>query len=303
MSNVLTGTYPHELVGPPARPPAPVRPSVLAMARDARRQELADLEPPDRYGFVMPDWRLANSLDQLRNEANQANPGRDKSSDGTIGNSAHAGRGPGSPEWDDSDHNPWLIVAGLGVVRAEDLDVDGLPMAAACERARELAYAGQLPQLVDGGYIILNGRITAFDFSEWRQYKGTNLHVLHAHFSTSTDPRRFDLRTPWGIFGQAAPSPRPPAPSTGWTGPDLRGRGLDLRGEVRANGPRVQALQAFLVRYAPLYAKGLDVDGWWGRQTSGVIREFGHRTGVRSADGLNIGGQLARKLWLAGFRG
>lgn len=305
---MVTDTYPHQLVGGAARPPVAVRAAVLEMARDARRREMAALAPPEVYGFTMPDWRLAHSLSTLRDEANEANPLRDKSSDGTIGNSAHAGRGPGSPEWDDSDHNPWLTVAGLGVVRAEDLDVDGLDLPAAVERARQLALAGKLPQLVGGGYIILNGRITAYDFTEWRVYRGTNAHVLHAHFSVSTDPVRFDDRRRWNIFHPAAvkPTPRPtppPAPPSGWTGPDLRGSGLDLRGEVGANGPRVEALQGFLARYAPLYARGLDVDGWWGPQTSGVIREFGRRTGIVRADGLNIGPQLARKLLLAGFRG
>jgi hypothetical protein len=63
-------------------------------------------------------------------------------------------------------------------------------------------------------------------------------------------------------------------------------------------------LQAFLRRQYPLYAKGLEVDGWWGPQTSGVLREFGIRSGIprNSIDGLNIGPQLARKLYLAGVR-
>lgn len=310
MTAPLRDTYPHQLAGAAARPPVPARPQVVAMARDARRRELtaAGLELPEAYGFVMPPYRLAACLVECREEANQANPRRDTSSDGTLGNAAHAGRGPGSPEWDDSDHNPWLIVAGKGVVRALDLDQDGLDLVTAFEEMRQLASAGALPQLVGGGYLIINGRITAYDFSGWRTYKGTNPHVLHGHISASRDPARFDDRRPWGVFGRRAPAPvQPPSEvrprGPGWTGPDLRGQGLLLRGEQGANGVRVARLQLFMRLTYPLYAKGLADDGWWGPKTSSVLRQFAQRTGIRSADGLNIGPQVARKLYLAGFRG
>jgi hypothetical protein len=99
-----------------------------------------------------------------------------------------------------------------------------------------------------------------------------------------------------------APAPPPPAPA-GWTGPDLRGSAFALRGEYGNNGPRTAALQDWLRRAFPLYAKHLAVDGWWGDQTTGVVRDYAHRSGVRSADGRNVGPQLARKLYLSGFRG
>lgn len=301
------GTYPHELAGPAARPPAPVRPSVLQLARDARAQQLAaeGLEPV-AYGFVMPDWRLAGCLVTLRDEANQANPGRDKSSDGTIGDTRHAGRGPGSPEWDDSDHNPWLELAGLGIVRAADIDTTGLDLPTAFERMRVGAHQGHLPQLLGGGYLILNGRITAPDFSGWRTYRGPNPHILAGHVSASRHPARFDDRRPWGVFGPAAPAPAPrptpPPKEEGWPGPDLRGSGLQLRGEQGASGPRVQALQGFYRTRYSLYAKDLATDGRWGPKTSAVVKEFARRSGIRTTGGL-IGPQLARKLYLAGFRG
>lgn len=64
----------------------------------------------------------------------------------------------------------------------------------------------------------------------------------------------------------------------------------------------MQTVQAFLRRYAPLYAGQLVVDGYWGPQTCGVLAEFARRTGIRGADGRNIGPQIARKLWVAGCR-
>jgi hypothetical protein len=99
-----------------------------------------------------------------------------------------------------------------------------------------------------------------------------------------------------------APAPAPAAP-TSWTGPDLRGSGFDLRGLQGNNGPRVAGLQHFWRTRYGLYAKHLATDGWWGDQTTAVCRQFAHRSGIRSADGRNIGPQLARQLYLAGFRG
>jgi len=37
-------------------------------------------------------WRLARSLEPLRNEVNAAAPNRSKASDGTIGDTAHSSR-------------------------------------------------------------------------------------------------------------------------------------------------------------------------------------------------------------------
>jgi hypothetical protein len=102
----------------------------------------------------------------------------------------------------------------------------------------------------------------------------------------------------------APPRRRPPAaprPGTGWTGPDLTGRGTTLRGDAGNNGPRVAALQAFLRDRYPLYAKNLAADGWWGPATTAAIAEFGHRSNIPSADGRNIGPKLAAALYAAGF--
>jgi hypothetical protein len=103
---------------------------------------------------------------------------------------------------------------------------------------------------------------------------------------------------------QPAPAPAPkPAPPSGFTGPDLTGSAFALRGDQGNNGPRVAGLQDFLRRKYSLYAKDLTVDGWWGPATTAKVREFAVRSGVRTADGRNIGPQVARKLYLAGFRG
>jgi hypothetical protein len=194
------------------------------------------------------------------------------------------------------------------VFRARDFTSAGLDVAGAFERMRAKAAAGQLPQLVGGGYLIHAARITRPDFSGWAEYHGDNPHVTLGHVSVSRDPARFDDRRPWNVWTAAGPAPaRPtppaPAPAPVPAGQDLRGRAFDLRGEQGATGPRVRGLQQFLVRGYPRYARGLATDGVWGPHTSRIIREFAQRSGVRSADGLNIGPQIARKLYLAGFRG
>jgi hypothetical protein len=109
-----------------------------------------------------------------------------------------------------------------------------------------------------------------------------------------------------------APTPAPPPPPApsgpGWTGPDLTGTGLGLRGDHGNNGRRVEALQGWLRRTFPAYRHDLGgqligVDGWWGDQTTAWVRSFALRSNIRTADGRNIGPQIARRLYLSGFRG
>jgi hypothetical protein len=290
--------YPHAHAGDPAAPPRPPTVRQLTAAYDELHARLAAAglpEAPLRAAYS--NWRMAASLSQLLAEADAANPARDKTSDGGIANDAHT-----MP----SDHIPWVTdAAGKGVVRARDFDVDGLDVAGAFERARLAAVEGRLPQLIGGGYLIHNRRITAPDFSGWRNYTGPNPHTLHGHVSVSTSAARYDDRSVWGIWTPTvAPSPRPvpaPAPVQGWTGPDLTGRGLALRGDHGNNGPRVGQLQGFLKRYAPAYAGRLVTDGWWGDHTTAILAEFAHRSGIPEADGRNVGPKIAAALYRAGF--
>ena len=99
----------------------------------------------------------------------------------------------------------------------------------------------------------------------------------------------------------APPAPPAPAPGPRWTGPDLTGTGPALRGQQGNSGPRVQAWQQFLRDRYSLYAKHLAVDGEWGPQTTAVSAEFAHRSGIPSADGANIGPQLAAAYYRAGL--
>lgn len=291
-ANLVDG-YPYDLAGDAADPPAAAPPKLVEMSRRALQRNRAAAQPLEDLYEVGP-WRCAYSIDVLGMEANATNPHRDRASDGTIGDTRHAAKGT-------SDHLPLIRVAGRGIVRARDIDTDGLDLPAAFERGRQLARAGQLPQAL---YFILNRRITAPDFSRWLEYKGENPHIAEGHVSVSRDPARFDSRAPWGIFAPATPprpAPKPPAkpkpPAA--TGSDLTGRGQTLRGEIGDRGPRVGELQAFLNRYAPAYSD-LTVDGSWGDQTAGVLRQFATRARI-GGDGRRIGPALAGGLWRAGF--
>lgn len=212
-------------------------------------------------------WRLATALVNLRNEVNARWPKRDKASDGTIGDAAHASR--------TSDHNPWVKDRnGVGVVRAVDIDKDGINAAWLAEHVRQLGANGD-PRLRNGGYVIFNRRITNPDFRAWRAYTGSNPHTKHVHISFSTD--HYDNGGGWGISK---------APSGGGTGGGSGGGSSSGKPtlKVGSRGPNVRALQTFLNRVYPAYSK-LATDGIYGSKTAAVVREFQRRSGLAS-DGI-----------------
>ena len=125
-------------------------------------------------------YYLAPSLEVLRSEINQRWPGRDKTSDGWIGDLAHQATR--------SDHNP----NSRGSVDALDVDRDGVDMTAiiaAFQRhpsAHYWIYRGQIADRDDG----------------WRRrtYTGTNPHDKHAHFSIRQTRTAEQDRRPWGLL-------------------------------------------------------------------------------------------------------
>jgi hypothetical protein len=75
------------------------------------------LAPPEPgLELAVREWRGAKALFRLRDQINATFPGRNKASDGLIGDAAHATRA--------SDHNPWVIDNGVGVVTAIDITHD-----------------------------------------------------------------------------------------------------------------------------------------------------------------------------------
>lgn len=125
----------------------------------------------------MTAWYVAPALDMLRDELNRRHPGRDRSSDGAIGDPAHQAR--------KSDHNPdW---ASGGVVRARDFDVDGIPV-------RELVAVLQRDSRTR--YLIFDGRIWTRE-NGWQPYSGINPHRGHFHISVRVGAQYENDTRPW----------------------------------------------------------------------------------------------------------
>jgi putative peptidoglycan binding protein len=132
-------------------------------------------------------WRVARALLELRAEIDAHWPKRDRSSDGTIGDASHAAS--------KSDHNP----NPAGVVRAIDVDADGVPADWVAEHLRRRGEGGDR-RLTPGGYVIFNHRI-ASDVGGWgwRIYGGSNPHTSHVHVSATTDAAGYDGTGSWGV--------------------------------------------------------------------------------------------------------
>jgi len=139
-------------------------------------------------------WRAARSLTQLRKEIDLRWPNRDHASDGTIGDAAHCP--PGQPSSSDHCRN------AAGVVRALDIDKDGIQAAWLAEHVRKLGANGD-PRLKNGGYVIFNRRIASWSHGwRWRPYTGANPHTSHIHFSVSRDAAGYDKPGGWGVKQQ-----------------------------------------------------------------------------------------------------
>jgi hypothetical protein len=142
-------------------------------------------------------WYLAPALDTLRVQINTRWPDRDRTSDGTIGDAAHSARL--------SDHNPDPTSAPPDIVRAFDIDEDGIDTGAvilamlADARTRYVIYEAQIWERVTG---------------KWRAYVGPNLHRHHIHISVRSVENYAYNPAPWAIPAlPAPPAPAPPAPN------------------------------------------------------------------------------------------
>lgn len=197
----------------------------------------------------MPSPYEAPSLRRLRDTVNRRWPDRDKGSDGWIGDSSHQGR--------TSAHNP---DPRTGVVRARDLDKDGIVMPVVV--ASGILY----PSI---RYIVFNRRIyRSVDRFRPRTYDGSNPHSGHGHFeiwatvSAENNPALWQL-----IDGFSWPELR-----KGNTGHDvkqlqalLNGHGASVVVDSVFGDGTDAAVRAFQTR------RGLSVDGRVGRRTQASL--------------------------------
>lgn len=132
------------------------------------------------------DWVLVPPLAEGRDQFNERFPNRDKTTDGSIGNRAHAtstsSHNPdltGNPEFRDGDSKD--------EVRALDVDKDlrdpdGVTMEDVVQLFVRLARSGVLWWI---RYIIFNGRIWhRRDGFTTREYTGSNNHSGHVHINS-----------------------------------------------------------------------------------------------------------------------
>jgi hypothetical protein len=118
----------------------------------------------------MGNIKLSKAAIQMREQVDDSFPGRDRKSDGWLGDFRHSTR--------KSDHNP----DADGWVRAIDISAD-------------LGSKGQMAYLADQirsvarkdgriSYVIFNGRIASPRLGwRWRGYNGASSHQHHCHVS------------------------------------------------------------------------------------------------------------------------
>jgi hypothetical protein len=139
----------------------------------------------------------------LRDQTNKRWPGRDKRSDGWIGDKAHQAR--------KSDHNP----DSRGFVHAIDIDADLLgPNGGAAGRREAEELANQLRAFAASGrlgadrlkYIVWNNRIASGTYKDrfWTWRSGNWGHTQHIHVSFTTRGENNSIPFPLPIFNQQA---------------------------------------------------------------------------------------------------
>jgi lysozyme family protein len=199
----------------------------------------------------MPEPYLAPSLSGLQHAINTRWPHRDHSSDGWIGDKAHAAR--------TSDHNPDPVT---GVVRAIDLDKDGVHIPTV------LTSMFLHPST---RYVIHRRRIWHIDnLFKPKDYTGSNPHTEHVHDSIEHSKVAENSSAPWLMIATA---PAWKTLKSGMVGTSVRQAQAYLNGHMaslvvdgRFGPATLAAVRAFQRR------NGLKVDGWLGPQTLGALR-------------------------------
>jgi hypothetical protein len=155
-----------------------------------------------KAGAFRAEWILVQCLVALRGEFNRLSPNRDKTSDGSIGDTAHAASS--------SDHNPDETGAtpyedsdSINEVHAIDVDSSGpwpagITFQDILDRIVAEHRAGRDDRLQN---IIYNRRIISrsWNWSEWRAYTGANAHTQHGHFSARYTTAQEADTSAWGV--------------------------------------------------------------------------------------------------------
>jgi hypothetical protein len=211
---------------------------------------------------------LAPSLVDYRNEINALWPNRDRTSDGWIGDTAHSAR--------KSDHNPdWSDGSDSGIVRAIDIDIDGIDAA----RVLDSLIGHAAVQ-----YVIHKGKIWSRSWG-WtaRKYNGSNRHDKHIHVSIVHSNFAEHWTGVWLVRAAAKPSratPRPPVLPRWYV--------RVIRPDMRGND--VKSLQLRMNKYG----QKLIVDGHYGPKSVASVK-LSQRNHKLKVDGI-VGPVTARHI-------
>jgi hypothetical protein len=135
------------------------------------------------------NFRVAESLLKFRSQIDAIAPVRDKSNDGTIGDTSHQAR--------KSDHNPNKdgVVTAIDITNDPSHGVDAGQIAEMLRLSKDLRIK----------YVISNRRIFSSQVTpwQWRPYNGANAHTHHVHLSVADDKALYDDTQPWQIEPRA----------------------------------------------------------------------------------------------------
>jgi len=149
----------------------------------------------------MVSWILVPCLVSLRNEFNAIAPGRDKASDGSIGDAAHA-QSPSDHNPDETGSTPYEDADSTNEVHAIDVDKDLRRSGWSMQKAVEIIVVrhrdGRDDRLQN---VIYNRRIWSRQWG-WtaREYTGANSHAQHAHFSARYTTAQENNTRSWGLL-------------------------------------------------------------------------------------------------------
>lgn len=147
---------------------------------------------------------LVPALVSLRNEFDQLAPGRDKTTDGWIGDRAHRQRSS-DHNGDESGATPYEDSDNVDEVHALDVDGTGpwpdrLPFGLLVDEIVKRHRLGLDDRLQN---VIHNGRIASRSWGwTWRAYGGSNAHTGFAHFGCRYTSAHANNTKSWGLIAR-----------------------------------------------------------------------------------------------------
>lgn len=150
---------------------------------------------------------LVACLVSLRDEFNELSPGRDKSTDGWIGDTSHSG-GNSDHNPDESGNTSTEDSDNIDEVHAIDVDKDLKKDGWSMQKCVDI-IVGNHKRGDDNRlqYVIYNRKIWSRSWG-WTadDYTGSNSHSEHAHFSSRYETAQENDTSPWGLLEDDMPS-------------------------------------------------------------------------------------------------